>query len=51
MVGTLWLAPLVAYVAVRTMSLGRQWRTIAEMALIGSVFACLVALIVGAAGT
>lgn len=50
MEGTLWLAPFVVYVAVRTMNVDRQWKTIAEMALIGYVFICLVALIVRASG-
>jgi hypothetical protein len=48
--GTLLLAPFVAYVAIRTMNVDRQWKAFAELALIGCVFVCFVALVVGAAG-
>jgi hypothetical protein len=47
---TLRLAPLAAGVAVRTMKLDRRERT-AEMALIGCVLVCSVALVAGGAAT
>jgi hypothetical protein len=47
--GTLWLEPFVAYVTVRAMTVDRQWRALAEIALVGCVFGCIVALTADAA--
>lgn len=46
--GTLWLAPFLLVVLVRRLDIDPQWKTIADMALIGYVFVILVALIVRA---
>ncbi len=45
MEGTLWLAPFLLVVLVRRLDIDPQWKTIADMALIGYVFVCLVALL------
>lgn len=50
MEGTLWLAPFLLVVLVRRLDIEPEWKTIADMTLIGYVFVCLIALIAGARG-
>jgi hypothetical protein len=48
MQGILWLAPFVLVVLIRRLDIDQEWKTMADMALIGYVLICLVALIVRA---
>lgn len=48
MEGILWLAPFLLVVLVRRLDIDPEWKTMADMALIGYVLVCLVALIVRA---
>ena len=48
MEGVLWLAPFLLVVLVRRLDVDPEWKTIADMALVGYVLVCLVALIVRA---
>ena len=48
--GVVWLAPCVLAVHVRRLDIDPEWKLMADMALIGYVLVCLVALIVRAEG-
>jgi hypothetical protein len=50
MEGVLWLAPFLLVVWVRRLDIDREWKIMADMALIGYVLVCLVAVIVRAEG-